>query len=111
MRRGKARHKVELQSVTTTSDAAGQRVQTWTTFAKRWVSIRPAKGEEVIESGQFKAKQDYTVRMDRVAELTTKDRVRAVVNGTTHLLEITAIREPELRGKEMYLDCNELLNQ
>jgi hypothetical protein len=34
-----------------------------------------------------------------------------VVNGTTHLLEITAIREPELRGKEMYLDCNELLNQ
>ena len=49
---GKLRHKIEIQSYTTTADAAGHPVKTWTTHSTVWAWVRPMSGREVMNSQQ-----------------------------------------------------------
>lgn len=49
---GKLRHKIELQSYTTSPDAAGQPIKTYSTYATAWAWIRPMSGRELMNAQQ-----------------------------------------------------------
>jgi SPP1 family predicted phage head-tail adaptor len=49
---GKLRHRIEIQSYTTTDDAFGHPVKSWTTRATVWAYVRPLSGREKLSAEQ-----------------------------------------------------------
>lgn len=53
MRAGRLNRRITIQNYTTTQDANGNIVQTWTTFATVWAAVEPASGREFFEAQQI----------------------------------------------------------
>ena len=60
---GKLRSRVDIQSRSTTQDAIGQPVETWTTFATAWAHIRVMGGLEAIKAGAVTSTLKASIRI------------------------------------------------
>lgn len=106
MRAGKLRHRLDIQEDRGTSqDSYGQHVANWVTLWTRWAEVRPMEATEVLESGQFKTERKHIVRMRYLADLNTRHRFKF----GSRYLDITGIRDPHERNREMLVDCTERL--
>ena len=100
---GKLRHRIELQSYTTTLDAVGHLKKTWATHSTVWAWVRPMSGREVMASQQ------------PVGEITHKVTIRyndtiAVTNRIkfgTRYLAINFIANYDDRNEFMEIMCRE----
>lgn len=73
---GNLRHLIELQENNPTTDAAGQKIANWTTYATVWGRIKPRKGREFINAQQLKTSETtHEIEIRYHPLLTTKHRM------------------------------------
>jgi SPP1 family predicted phage head-tail adaptor len=102
---GRLRHRVSIQNlVETQSTITGELVQSWSTVLDVWGNVEPLTGREYFSSQQMQARIDtrVTIRYSTV-NITPK---MIVANGT-HLYNIDAVINPELRNEQIQLMCFE----
>ncbi len=76
LRAGKLLNRAEIQAVTHVQDSYGDALQTWTTVARRWVSIEPSGGTETWQADQQRPSRSGTITMRPYRALTGKHRFK-----------------------------------
>lgn len=71
---GKLRHRLALQTRTTTRGPQGQVIETWTTESTRWAAIEPLAGRELIQAQQTQARVTHKITLRYYDGLTTEYR-------------------------------------
>lgn len=72
---GQLDQRVTLQSVSSTTDAGGGRVETWATVATLWANVRPLSGRERLQADQIESPANYRVTIRRRTDITTDKRI------------------------------------
>jgi SPP1 family predicted phage head-tail adaptor len=103
MQAGQIRHRVTIQERTTTTDQAGQPLETWTEVLAAWAAIEPVGGREYLESRSIQTDVSHQVRMRYQAGVTADMRV--LYGART--LRIVAVINRDERNREMLLMCEE----
>lgn len=94
MRAGSLDRRVTVESFTTTADAAGEPIKTWSTFVTFWASRRDVRGWERFNGSQEIATRTAVYRSRWVAGI--HERMRVVDAGTTY--RIVGIADDERRN-------------
>lgn len=105
MNAGKLRHKVCLQSCSTSKDSYGEDIKTWTSFATAWAAIEPLTGRELFMAQQVSA--ETTIRIT-IRHNSTVAEAHRVVFGT-RTFEIDAVLNPAEKNKYLELMCKEIV--
>lgn len=71
---GSLDQRVTLQSLSTTTDAGGGRVETWSAVAVLWAKVTPMSGRERLQADQLESPANYRVTIRRRTDITTKHR-------------------------------------
>lgn len=71
---GKMRHRVAIQSKSTSTDAYGQALDSWTTLRTVWAQIQPTTGREYERAAQMVADITHTITM-RYCEVEPSNRL------------------------------------
>lgn len=103
MRAGRLRHRVTLQSFTTTYDEWNTPIQSWEDFATVWGAVEPLRGQERFLSQQRQASTDIRVVIRYLAGVTPEMRVKF----GDRILAVKEIINPDERNKELHLMCEE----
>ena len=98
MRPGLLNSRVVVQQQSTTQDALGQPVLSWSTFATLWANVRHTSGVESIKADALTPVVRASIRVRYRGDLTAAMRV---VHGST-TYNIVAVL-PDIGGKE-YVD-------
>lgn len=98
MRPGLLNSRVVVQQQSTTQDALGQPVLSWSTFATLWADVRHTSGIEAIKDSAIASVVRASIRVRYRNGITTAMRV---VHGST-TYNIVAVL-PDVGGKE-YVD-------
>jgi SPP1 family predicted phage head-tail adaptor len=98
MRPGLLNSRVVVQQQSTTQDALGQPVLSWSTFATVWADVRHTSGIEAVKDSAIASVVRASIRVRYRGDLTTAMRV---VHGST-TYNIVAVL-PDVGGKE-YVD-------
>lgn len=99
------RHKVALQSRTTTVSALGEASHTWSTYAQAWASVEPLTGREYYENRATQGEVTHKVTMRYRAGIGPEQRIVF----RSRNLEIVSVRNIEERDRLLVLDCRESL--
>ena len=75
MMSGSLRTRVRIERQTEAQDAAGQLVNTWTTFATVWADVRNMRGVEVIKSGMQVSALKSSIRIRYIEGVTPDMRI------------------------------------
>lgn len=100
---GKLRHKIELQSYTTTADDVGHPVKTWTTHSTVWAWVRPLSGREQLSAGGVAAEITHKVTIRYNDTLAITDRIKF----GTRYFAINFIGNYDERNEFMEIMCKE----
>lgn len=103
MRAGKIRHRVSIQRKTISQNSIGEGIESWSELCKRWASIEPASGSEVVIGDQINGTVTHIVTMRYLGGLTSKDRV--TFNGRN--FDINGVVNTDERNIETILACRE----
>ena len=96
------RHFVTIEEATETN-SYGDVTRTWSTFKKRWASIRPLTGRERWAAMRAEANVSHCITIRYTEGVTSKMRI--TYNDRT--FEIGAVTNVNERGRVMYLLCTE----
>ena len=108
MRAGRLRHKVTLETQTTTKNSYGEFVDTWTEIAVRRCSIEPLMGREFYERSGEHSRMPTRIRIRHDATVATvKPYDRAVDYSTSPAVvyDIESVQNPRERDRELVLMC------
>lgn len=97
------RHRVTLQSYTTTQDAYGTPIQTWSDVGTYWAAVEPVSGKERFASGQRIAESDVRIIMRYIGTILPAYRI----SFDSKLYDIKAIINRDERNREYELICTE----
>jgi len=86
---------IVIQQQTTTTDAIGQPLLTWTDFALVWSNVKHLSGSEAIKAGAVTSVVQASMRVRQLAGITAGMRV--VAGGVVY--EIRAVL-PDLQRRE-----------
>lgn len=100
---GKLRHRVTLQTKTTTTDAGGGTTETWTDTATVWAAVEPLEGTERLRAMQVSPTLSHRIRMRYRADVTTAMQV--VYNGRA--FDITSVVDVSERHRELQMLAEE----
>lgn len=102
---GKLRHKVKLQSFTTTVDmTTGDRVQAWADAGAIWAAVEPLSGREFIAAAATQSKVAARITIRYREGVTAAQRI---VHGAT-VYNIEAVLADKDSGREyLSLMCSE----
>lgn len=100
---GQLRHRVEIQSRTTTRGTRGQETGTWATVATVWAKVEPLSGAEVTQARQQFASASHRVTIRYYAGLTPKHRFLF----GDRALNIEFVQNTEERNVEHVCTCGE----
>jgi SPP1 family predicted phage head-tail adaptor len=105
MRAGRLRHRVSIQSRSTTEGSLGQVVESWTDTAEVSAEVKPLQGRELERGKQISAEVTHmvTIRGQGVS-VTAKQRLRFGVR----IFNIAAVLNPEERSIELNIACIEV---
>lgn len=90
---GLLRHRVEIQSATTTDDGYGGTATTWSTTSTVWARIEPLSGRDLFFASQRSPQTTHKITMRGSVSVTTGDRI-VFKNRTFHVQSV-------LRHEEM----------
>jgi SPP1 family predicted phage head-tail adaptor len=90
------RHRIEIQSLTTTSAGGGCYTETWTTTATRWANVQVQRANEEFSFNKDQQANTYRIVL-RKETFTNKQRI--IFNGLT--LTIETISDPTQAGRMM----------
>ena len=103
MQAGKLRHRLALQSATTTRDTYGAEVETWSTYDTVWGSVEPLRGTERIFAQQVNAKVTHKIRVRSNSSITVQHRILF----DSRYFYINSVINPDERNIEIELICSE----
>jgi SPP1 family predicted phage head-tail adaptor len=92
---------VTIQSATYAKNASGESVATWNTHAKRWMSIEPISGEELVAAEKVQSNVTHKAKMRYLSTLTPDMRF----SYDSRTFEIAEVRNVFERNREMHLMC------
>lgn len=105
---GSLRDRVQIQSLTNTTDEGGGNVQSWTTFATVWANvlaiIRRLSTSEPVEWQQVTSQLHYQVEMRYREDV--KPQMRLLWGD--HTLRIDSVRDPDGMRRRLMLMCLEV---
>ena len=104
MKAGKLRHRLALQSESSSTDSYGQVTDTYSTYATVWGSITPLKGLELIHAQQVQSEVTHKCIIRYNSSLDTKDRI--VFDSRT--FEIISILNADERNIYQEVWCKEI---
>ena len=105
LRAGEMRHRVRLEQQSTSVDAAGQPLTTWSLFAERWAAIQRTPGGEVFASAQRGGRVPTVFRLRYLAGVTPAMRV--VLGAKAY--NILSAFDPSGLKEELVLTTEELV--
>ncbi len=100
---GKLRHRIEIQSLTTTDDDIGHPAKTYSTRDTVWALIRPLSGREKIAAEQVAAEITHKVTIRYYDSISPKCRIK--FGG--RYFDINFIGDYDERNEYMELMCTE----
>lgn len=104
---GGLRHLVLIQQRSTSHDAAGGQVETWTTIRSPWAKIMLAgTPKEQFQAGGFSAQVGYTISTRWLASPIVLPGMRVLFG--THVYLIQAVVNVDQRNILMELTCLEI---
>ena len=89
MRAGELDRRITVQSATTTTNAVGQDVKTWTDYKTIWAKVKEENPSERIRANRVDARMTYVITTRYRTDLTTDMRI--VYGGNA--LDIHGIQE------------------
>lgn len=72
---GRMRHRVTIETQSTTVDAVGQRANTWTKVETVWCSVRPLSGREYLSASGPRAEITHEITFRYPVTVQPKDRI------------------------------------
>ncbi len=102
---GAMRHQVRIEQRSTTQDAAGEPVNTWTLFAERRAELVRAPGREIWASAQRNGRVPVVFRLRYLAGVLPQ--MRLVFDGRTH--NILSAVDQAGREEELVIAAEELV--
>jgi SPP1 family predicted phage head-tail adaptor len=105
---GRMRHTVTLQTRSTTKDAVGQQVDTWTTLGKVIASIDPVRGTEYFTASGENSDVTHKIVCRARNDITPRPYDRAVFGSRT--FNIKAILDIAETGRYWEMMAVELLS-
>lgn len=105
MRSGKLRERIQIQVQSTTKDAYGQRLNTWTLLEELWASKEETPGDEVFASAARNGRVPTLFSTRRRTDLTLSPSMRVVHD--SRVFNIKSIVYRSLT--ETLLVCEELV--
>lgn len=103
---GALRHRITIQQLTVSQDAAGGTVSSWSTFATVWGAVEPLSGREFWQAQQANSEVQGRIRIRNLAGV--KPEMRIVFGTRTY--EILSIVQPEQRPIEIHLLYKEAID-
>jgi SPP1 family predicted phage head-tail adaptor len=105
MRAGKLRTRIIIESASEAIDSVGFPVLTWTTFATIWGGVVANNGKEFLEAREVHSSLSRIITMRYLASVTPQMRI----NDGGVYYNILAVFDPDSRGRELRLYCDEQL--
>ena len=105
MQSGSLRHRVTIQALVNTPDAAGGNIETWVNVATVWAKVEPIRGREFWAAQQANTSLDTVVTIRYLESITPLNRVKF---GQRIFKIHTAINPLEGR-RELQLMCEEVI--
>lgn len=103
MRAGQKRHRITIETPTSTQDGQGASAITWGTLVKTWAAIWPLRGREFFESKQLGGEISHRLRIRYYPGIGIKERIKF----GTRYLKINSIIDLDERNEELELMCTE----
>lgn len=103
MKAGWLRHRITLQTKSTTQDTYGAEQDVWTDEATVWASVEPLRGQEYFSSKQMQAEETTRIRIRYRSGITPAWRV---IFGD-RIFNIKSIINPQERNIFLELMCEE----
>ena len=100
MRAGLLRDRVTIQQSTVGKDAEGGKTETWATFARVWVGIRPLAGRERYAQDQIQAEVDHEITLRTLVGFNPSMRILCD-NG--RVFSVRAVQQYPKEGKMVCL--------
>lgn len=100
---GKLRHRVTIQSESTTADGGGGFTLAWTDVTTVWAAVEPLKGAERLRGQQLEAAVTHKITIRHRSDVTTKQRLKF----GTRLFNVRAVINPDERDRWLELLCEE----
>lgn len=112
MQTGRLRHRVIIQSYTTTRATDGQELKTWGTLVTVWGEVMNAGGRERFVSGadQKVATATHKIRMRERSDLVLSPVAHRIKFGT-RLFDIEAVTDADGRSREIHALCREVVGE
>lgn len=112
MQAGRLRHRVIIESYTTSRATDGQEIKTWGTLVTVWGEVKNAGGRERFVAGadQKVATATHTVRMRRRADVTLSPVAHRLRWGT-RLFDIEGVDDADGRSREIHALCREVVGE
>lgn len=103
--------RVQLQAKSTTCDAAGQPLNTWTTYATVWANIRNQRGLQSIQGDREISAVQSSINIHYRADITAGHRlVDVTLPDTPVVYDIAAVLPDLARKAYMDLVCTQGAN-
>lgn len=100
---GRLRHRVNLQSATTTRDAGGGVTESWSTVAQIYCDIKPVSGSERYRQGKVQESLTHEIVMRHRTGIDTNYRI----NFESRNFNVRSIRNIDERDRFLVLLCTE----
>lgn len=100
-----ARHRVELQALSTTPDGQGGVTSAWVTYATVYAKVVPVRGRKLWAARQAQSELSHEVTIRYRSDVSTAHRV--VYSGAAEPLAIRAVVDVDYRHVVLVLDCLE----
>lgn len=106
MRSGELRKRVTVQQRSTTQDAYGQPLTTWSDVCTVWAAIEPMSGRELLAAAAVRSESTHTVLMRYRPGIVPAMRI----NYGGRIFNIASVLDENERHRQLTLICSEGLN-
>ena len=107
LRAGTLRHRLIIQSKSSTGDGMGGMTVSWSDDKTVKGAIWPLKGTEAITAQQLESEITCQIRIRYTADVTPANRLQR--GDTTQYFDIVSVVNPDYRNRELILYCREAL--
>jgi SPP1 family predicted phage head-tail adaptor len=112
MQAGKLNRRIQIQSQSTSQDAMGQELQSWSTTYSCWANIDIQASQLIYSTAEFMSKVTHriTIRWTSSVVINSSMRIRytEATTGVVHTYEIIAPLNTKQANRELVLMCYEL---
>ena len=110
MQAARLRHRVSLESQSTSKDTFGQPLQSWATVLTCWAAVEPLSGRELLAARQMASEVTHRVIVRYQAALAAPRTVMTYrVNFGERYFDIREVLNTDERDREVHMLCVERL--